>query len=243
MPGYAQEVDFDVRRGEVLGFAGLVGAGRTETFEGLVGLRRHRVTSVRRDGRPVRLRGTGDAARHGVVYLSEDRKGKGLLTEMPLRPNLTLMTLERYARPLLDGRAEQRALERAARDYGVRTGRLDVNASALSGGNQQKLALARILEVDPQVVILDEPTRGVDVGAKREIYHLIHRLAASGKAVVVISSEMPELLGLCHRVLVMHGGRVVGELSGPDLTEQEVIQYATGLKRAEGGASHVHAHH
>ncbi|WP_027482852.1 sugar ABC transporter ATP-binding protein [Deinococcus pimensis] len=242
VPGFAGGVNFDVRRGEVLGFAGLVGAGRTEAFEGLLGLRRRSVGRVERDGRPVRIRSAGDAARHGVVYLSEDRKGKGLLVDMPLRPNLTLMTLERYARPLLDPRAEQRALERAAKEYGVRTGRLDVPASALSGGNQQKLVLGRILEVDPRVVILDEPTRGVDVGAKRDIYHLVHRLAAGGRAVVVISSEMPELLGLCHRILVMREGRVVGELSGDGLTEQDVIRLATGLTREEG-ASHVHTHH
>jgi ribose transport system ATP-binding protein len=242
VPGWAQHVSFTVRRGEVLGFAGLVGSGRTESFEGLLGLRPHRVGGLRVQGRPARFRGPGDAARAGVVYLSEDRKGKGLHVDFGLRPNLTLMTLDHYARPLLDVRAETAALRRAAGEYGIRTGRLDVPASALSGGNQQKLALARILEVDPQVVILDEPTRGVDVGAKREIYLLIGRLAEQGKAVIVISSEMPELLGLCQRLLVMHEGRVVGELEAEAMSEQTVIQYATGLKvDPPGSAAHVPA--
>ncbi|GBF04039.1 ABC transporter [Deinococcus aerius] len=242
VPGWAQGVSFTVHRGEVLGFAGLVGAGRTESFEGLLGLRPHHVASVRVKGRPVRIRNPGDAARAGVVYLSEDRKGKGLHVDFHLRPNLTLMTLDHYARPLLDIRAEREALRRAAGEYHIRAGRLDVPASSLSGGNQQKLALAKILEVSPDVIILDEPTRGVDVGAKREIYHLIGRLAEGGKGVIVISSELPELLGVCQRLLVMREGRVVGDLSAEHLTEQEVIQYATGLKVDEvGRTDRVHA--
>ncbi len=230
VPGWAQGVSFTLRAGEVLGFAGLVGAGRTETFEGLLGLRRSTVGRVLLRGRPTRLGSPQVAARAGVVYLSEDRGGKGLLTDKPLTPNLTLMTLEQYAHPLLNLRAEERAMERAQREYGIRAGSLNVPAGALSGGNQQKLALARILEPDPQVIILDEPTRGVDVGAKRDIYLLIHRLAGAGKGVIVISSEMQELLGVCHRVVTMHAGRVTGNLSGDDLTEREVIQYITGLK-------------
>ncbi|MBB6015317.1 ribose transport system ATP-binding protein [Deinococcus radiopugnans ATCC 19172] len=230
VPGWAHDISFTLQAGEVLGFAGLVGSGRTELFEGLLGLRRHTVRQVRVAGRPTRLDSPGRAAEAGVVYLSEDRKGKGLLVEFQLRPNLTLMTLQEYARPLLDTRAEARALEQAVETYGIRTGRLDVPASALSGGNQQKLALARILEVHPDVIVLDEPTRGVDVGAKREIYLLIQALAASGKGVIVISSELTELLGLCQRLLVVREGRIVGNLTGGELTEQEVIQYATGLK-------------
>ncbi|PYE54968.1 sugar ABC transporter ATP-binding protein [Deinococcus yavapaiensis] len=241
VPGWADDVGFTVRRGEVLGFAGLIGSGRTEAFEGLLGLRRSTVGSIRKHGRPIRVRSAIDAARQGIVYLSEDRKGKGLHVDFGLRPNLTLMTLERYARPLLDRRAEDAALTRAVKEYDVRASRLDVKAASLSGGNQQKLALAKILERDPDVVILDEPTRGVDVGAKRDIYHLVHKLAQAGKAVIVISSELPELLGLCHRLLVMRGGRIVGELSGNDLDEQTVIQYATGL-RADSRSDHVHSH-
>ena len=235
VPGWSSDLSFSVRAGEVLGFAGLVGAGRTESFEGLVGLRRATVGQVRLGGRAVRLRSPRDAARAGLVYLSEDRKGKGLLLDFPLAHNLTLTTLDLYARPLLDTRAETRAMARAAQQYGIRSGRLDVPARALSGGNQQKLALARLLEPAPDVIVLDEPTRGVDVGARREIYHLIHRLAASGKSVIVISSELPELLGLCHRLMVMHEGRLTGDLSGPQLTEAQVIQYVTGVESSLAG--------
>lgn len=237
VPGWAQNLHFQVRRGEVLGFAGLVGSGRTESFEGLVGLRRHTVGSVRIKGRPARFRTPQDAARAGLTYLSEDRKGKGLLVDFPLAQNLTLTTLELYARPLLDRGAEEGAMKRAAHEYNIRSGRLDVAAGTLSGGNQQKLALARILEASPDVIVLDEPTRGVDVGAKREIYHLIHQLAQAGKGVIVISSELPEVLGLCHRVLVMHEGRLVGDLSGAALNEHEVIQYVTGLNVSRPGVN------
>jgi len=230
VPGWVHDLSFTLSPGEVLGFAGLVGAGRTEAFEGLIGLRRHTVRRTELGGRPLRLSSPGTAARAGLVYLSEDRKGKGLLMDFKLRPNLTLTTLDHYARPLLDARQEQAALERAVPEYGIRAGQLDVLASSLSGGNQQKLALARILEASPQVIVLDEPTRGVDVGAKREIYALIHRLAAAGRGVIVISSELPELLGLCHRLLVLREGRLTGTLSGAQLSETEVIQYATGLK-------------
>ena len=230
VPGWAEEVSFDVRRGEILGFAGLVGAGRTELFEGLLGLRPRSAGTVEIAGKPVQLKSPRDAARHGLTYLSEDRKGKGLHVHFGLRPNLTLMALERYAKPWLDPAAEQAALRDAVQEFGIRTGSLDVRASSLSGGNQQKLALAKVLHPGPSVVVLDEPTRGVDVGAKREIYHLVQRLAAQGLAVVVISSELMELIGLCHRVAVMRAGRLQTTLQAPHLTEEELIAHATGTR-------------
>lgn len=230
VPGWAEEVSFDVRRGEILGFAGLVGAGRTELFEGLLGLRPRTAGTVEIAGQPVQLKSPRDAARHGLTYLSEDRKGKGLHVHFSLRPNLTLMALERYAKPWLDPAAEQAALRDAVQEFGIRTGSLDVRASSLSGGNQQKLALAKVLHPGPSVVVLDEPTRGVDVGAKREIYHLVQRLAEQGLAVVVISSELMELIGLCHRVAVMRTGRLQTTLQEPHLTEEELIAHATGTR-------------
>ncbi|KAF1021064.1 MAG: Ribose import ATP-binding protein RbsA [Paracidovorax wautersii] len=227
VPGWAQGVDFEVAAGEILGFAGLVGAGRTELFEGILGLRPGH-GQVRLAGQPVRLRSPRDAARHGLTYLSEDRKGKGLHVDFALRPNLTLMSLRQYTHPLLDLGAEQRALVQAMQAHGIRVGSPDVRASALSGGNQQKLALAKVLQPAPRVVVLDEPTRGVDVGAKRDIYFMIQRLALDGLAVVVISSELMELIGLCHRVAVMRGGRLVAQLPAEGLTEEDVIAHATG---------------
>ncbi|PVY89314.1 monosaccharide ABC transporter ATP-binding protein (CUT2 family) [Acidovorax sp. 99] len=230
VPGWAEDIGFEVRRGEILGFAGLVGAGRTELFEGLLGLRPRTAGTVEIAGQHVQLKSPRDAARHGLTYLSEDRKGKGLHVHFGLRPNLTLMALERYAKPWLDPAAEQAALRDAVQEFGIRTGSLEVRASSLSGGNQQKLALAKVLHPGPSVVVLDEPTRGVDVGAKREVYHLVQRLAAQGLAVVVISSELMELIGLCHRVAVMRAGRLQTTLQAPHLTEEELIAHATGTR-------------
>jgi ribose transport system ATP-binding protein len=227
VPEWAEDIRFEVRPGEILGFAGLVGAGRTELFEGLLGLRPCR-GEVFIDGRPVTLRSPRDAADHGLTYLSEDRKGKGLHVHFGLRENLTLMALARYARPWLAPAGEDAALRRAVQDFGIRTGSLEVPASSLSGGNQQKLALAKVLHPEPRVVVLDEPTRGVDVGAKRDIYFLVQRLAREGRAVIVISSELMELIGLCHRVVVMRNGRQQATLDAQHLTEEELIAHATG---------------
>jgi ribose transport system ATP-binding protein len=228
VPGWAQDVSFEVRAGEVFGFAGLVGAGRTELFEGLLGLRERSAQAVQVAGRALLPRSPREAADAGLTYLSEDRKGRGLHVRFGLRENLTLMALQKHARPWLQPASETAALAQAVRDFGIRTGSLDVPAGSLSGGNQQKLALAKVLHPDPRVVVLDEPTRGVDIGAKRDIYALIQRLAASGRAVVVISSELMELIGLCHRVAVMRSGRLQATLSAADLNEQELIAHATG---------------
>jgi ribose transport system ATP-binding protein len=228
VPGWAQDVGFEVAPGEILGFAGLVGAGRTEMFEGLLGLRPHTVAALEIDGRPVRLRSPRAAADHGLTYLSEDRKGKGLHVDFGLKENLTLMALRRYAAPWLHPEAERAALKTAVAEFGIRAGALDAKAAALSGGNQQKLALAKVLHPGPRVLVLDEPTRGVDVGAKRDIYFLIQRLARQGRAVIVISSELLELIGICHRVVVMRAGRVQATLAVDQLSEEALIAHATG---------------
>jgi ribose transport system ATP-binding protein len=228
VPGWAEDVSFEVRAGEVFGFAGLVGAGRTELFEGLLGLRERSARAVEIAGRAVRPRSPREAADAGLTYLSEDRKGRGLHVRFGLRENLTLMALQRHANPWLKPASEAAALEQAVREFGIRTGSLTVPAGSLSGGNQQKLALAKVLHPGPRVVVLDEPTRGVDIGAKREIYALIRGLADEGRAVVVVSSELMELIGLCHRVAVMRTGRLQATLSAEHLNEQELIAHATG---------------
>jgi len=161
------------------------------------------------------------------------------MTEMRLRPNLTLQALERYAHPFIDEGAERAALVQAQHDFDIRAARLDVTAGTLSGGNQQKLVLAKIMLTTPDIVILDEPTRGIDVGTKREIYFYIAELARQGKAVVVISSELPEVIGLAHRVVVMRSGRITGVLDRARLTEEEIVQYATGLKDEGDGYGHT----
>ena len=228
VPGWARDVSFEVAPGEILGFAGLVGAGRTELFEGLIGLRPSRVDRIELAGRPVRFRSPREAADQGLTYLSEDRKGKGLHVDFGLRENLTLMALRRYAAPWLKPGLEQAALKTAVADFGIRTGSLGIKASSLSGGNQQKLALAKVLHPGPKVIVLDEPTRGVDVGAKRDIYFLVQRLAREGRAVIVVSSELMELIGICHRIVVMRGGAQQATLEAGQLTEEVLIAHATG---------------
>jgi len=230
VPGYAEDVTLSLRRGEVLGVAGLVGAGRTELFEGVIALR-PKQGEVHKDGRAVHWRHPEDAKRDGVAYLTEDRKGKGLLLTKGLRENLTLAALERFARPFTDVRKERAALTDAVREFDVRVASLDVPAGALSGGNQQKLVLARLMLTEPDVVILDEPTRGIDVGTKRQIYFYVAELIAKGTAVVLISSELQELLGLAHRVVVMQDGTVTGIVTGDDINEETIMAYATGLRR------------
>ena len=228
VPGFASDIGFEIMPGEILGFAGLVGAGRTELFEGLLGLRPAHARRVELAGKSVHIRNPRQAADLGFTYLSEDRKGKGLHLAFGMTENLTLMALARYARPWLRRAEERDALAAAVDEFGIRTGSLSLRASSLSGGNQQKLALAKVLHPKPRVVVLDEPTRGVDIGAKRDIYFLIHRLAADGCAVAVVSSELVELIGLCHRVAVMRSGRLQVVLPAQRLTEEELIAHATG---------------
>jgi len=227
VPGWVRDLSFEVRAGEILGFGGLVGAGRTEAFEALLGLRPRTSARIEIAGAPVDIRSPRQAMLHGLTYLSEDRKGKGLHVNLGLRENLTMMTLERDAKPWLDLKGGRAALDKAIADFGIRLRDIDCKAGSLSGGNQQKLALAKYLHSDPRVVVLDEPTRGVDVGAKRDIYQLIHRLAAEGRAVIVISSELIELIGLCHRVAILHGGKLQAMLDHDHLTEEELISHAT----------------
>jgi ribose transport system ATP-binding protein len=242
VPGYVENASFNLHRGEILGFGGLIGAGRTELFEALVGLRSGHGT-ISLDGKNVHFRDAREAMAAGIVYLSEDRKGKGLLLQQNLRINLSLAALDKFSRgSFIDGSAEEKALDQAIKDFDIRTRSRDLLAGQLSGGNQQKLLLAKMMLLEPRIVIIDEPTRGVDIGTKEQIYRFIASLAAEGKAVVVISSEMQELIGLCHRVVVMRNGRVAGEVSQADLSEDAIVYLATGVheeRAAEIAAGHA----
>ncbi|QEU06950.1 sugar ABC transporter ATP-binding protein [Paracoccus yeei] len=231
VPGRVHGVDLALRRGEVLGIAGLVGSGRTELAEGLVGLRAA-TGEVRVVGRPVRIASLRDAFAAGIAYLTEDRKEAGLLLEKPLRENLTLAVLERFGGWRIDTAAEDAALDRATADFDIRAPSRSMAAGKLSGGNQQKLLLAKTMLTEPRIVIIDEPTRGIDVGTKRQIYAFIRRLAEEGRSVIVISSEMPEVIGLSDRVLVMREGRVAGIVEGDALTEETIVRLAMGVKEA-----------
>ncbi|WP_207458353.1 sugar ABC transporter ATP-binding protein [Azospirillum sp. SYSU D00513] len=244
VPGWVENASFRLRRGEILGFAGLVGAGRSELIEGMLSLRHRTAGTIRRDGKPVRIRNVGDAAAHGIAYLTEDRKGKGLLVGKGLRPNLTLLALDRYGRFFIDERKEATVLERAVEEFDIRVKSMDALVGSLSGGNQQKLLLAKTMQVEPSILIVDEPTRGIDIGTKRQIYLFLHDLARRGASIIVISSEMPEIIGLSHRVVVMRSGVVTGTLSGDAIEEAEIVRYATGLKGGTKGVSNdaiVHA--
>jgi ABC-type sugar transport system ATPase subunit len=221
------DVSFDVRAGEVVGIAGLVGAGRSELAHAIIGNEPLGTGQVLIDGKRVRIRSPRDAIRAGIGFAPEERKAQALLMHRSVRDNISLAVLRRISVAHVVRRGEER---RVASSYvnrlNVRTPSLEQPVANLSGGNQQKVVLARWLARKPRVLILDEPTRGVDVGAKAEIYHVINDLAADGIAVVVISSELPEILALADRVLVMRAGRITGELSRSDATEERILALA-----------------
>ncbi|WP_299351452.1 sugar ABC transporter ATP-binding protein [uncultured Shimia sp.] len=230
-PG-VEGVSFGLRKGEVLGFSGLIGAGRSAVFEAICGINPVDGGVIRVDGDVTHFRSVASARDAGLVYLTKDRKEKGLLLEQKMRPNLTLLALPQFIRNFsIDRKAEEAALTRAIRRFDIRARDPNVNVGDLSGGNQQKLLLAKVMEVEPRILIIDEPTRGIDVGTKQQIYHFIAAIAAEGVSVVVISSEMPEIIGVSHRVVVMREGQITGILSGDDINEAEIVRYAAGLKR------------
>ena len=222
--GLVAPTSFRLHAGEILGVAGLVGAGRTELARLLFGADRPTAGEVLVDGRPVTPRSPREAIEAGLALLTEDRKGQGLVLVLSARENFALANLARWSRGgLLDAGAEAAAFERHVRRLGIRLSGPGQRASSLSGGNQQKLLIARWLEHDASVLIFDEPTRGIDVGARHEIYLLLHELCARGKAVIMISSELPEVLGMSDRILVMHDGRVTGEIADPRSASQEDV--------------------
>ncbi len=228
-----RDISFDLRKGEILGFAGLIGSGRTAVAEAVVGLTHRHSGEVAVDGRVVNFTRVAQSVDAGLAYMTKDRKGKGLLLNMGLRPNLTLLTLKRHMRAgFLDGSSETRALERAVRRFDIRARDATVAVGRLSGGNQQKLMLGKTMESEPDIIIMDEPTRGIDVGTKQQIYHIIAALAAEGKSIILISSEMQEVIGLSHRVVVMREGRLAGVLEGAEITEAEIMRYAAGIKQS-----------
>ncbi|MBN1342987.1 MAG: sugar ABC transporter ATP-binding protein [Phycisphaerae bacterium] len=219
----------EFRAGEIVGFAGLVGAGRSELARAIFGIDRIASGTVELDGKVVRIGDARAAIRRGIGLVPEDRKQQGLILDMAITPNITMAGLCEYNRlGLLDRRRELSVARNGARGLDIRATSLAQKTRTLSGGNQQKVVLARWLAMDPRVLILDEPTRGVDVGCKSEIYTLMSRLAERGVAIWMISSEMEELLAMSDRVVVMHEGRIAGELSGEGITEEGIMTLAVG---------------
>jgi len=230
-------VDLDVRKGEILGVGGLVGAGRTEVLEALFGIRRSLEGEIEVDGVRVRRNGPADAIRAGMAFVPEDRKGAGLVLSRSVLDNGSLPHFGAYSRAgWVNDRRRRRSVGDAMSSVGLRSRGLDQIAGSLSGGNQQKVVLARWLSQTAKVLLLDEPTRGVDVGARGEIYAIVRDLAASGRAVLLVSSDMPELIGLSHRVLVLRAGGVAGELSREALdrpdAQETIFRLASGQQAA-----------
>ena len=219
-----RDVSFEVRRGEVLTLTGLIGAGRTETARLIFGADRRESGTISLDGRPLHIRHPRDAIAAGICLLTEDRKLQGLVLGRSVQENFSLPNMNRFARwGFLRGRRETAAFDSYVGQLQIKLTERNQAAATLSGGNQQKIVLAKWLERNAEVVIFDEPTRGIDVGAKYEIYLLINRLAAQGKAVLMISSELPEVLGMSDRILVMHDGCITGEITDVARTTQEQI--------------------
>ncbi|MQA93925.1 MAG: ATP-binding cassette domain-containing protein [Streptosporangiales bacterium] len=224
-----EDVGFDLMEGEILGFAGLMGAGRTEVARALVGADKMASGSVTLRGRPVHIASPADAAKHRIGYLSEDRKQLGLLVEQAVESNIGLSALQELFQTLgfVKDRAVRETAERYVGDLAIKTPSVALTTKNLSGGNQQKVVIAKWLVKDCDVLIFDEPTRGIDVGAKEEIYQLLNELARRGKSIIMISSELPEVLRLSHRVVVMSEGRVTGVLSAAEAGEENVMHLAT----------------
>ena len=229
-------VSFDLHPGEVLGLAGLVGAGRTELARLLFGADPRTRGSMKLAGQPVDIRSPQDAIDVGLVYLTEDRKAEGVLLDMSAKDNINLIICKKDAKGgILDLSKMLERAKTAIASLTIRVASPEVNVGSLSGGNQQKCLLSRLLETRPMVLVLDEPTRGVDVGAKSEIYRIIDDLAKAGAGVLVISSELPEVVGIADRVLVMREGHLEGELTGDDIGQENIIALATAAAREVPG--------
>lgn len=223
IPGRFEDVSFTLRRGEILGIGGLMGAGRTEVAEAIYGLHPARSGEIRVAGKPVRIRSPKDALRSGIALVTEDRKRHGFIPTMPVGPNLTLSSLKS---PWIDFRAEDRIAGEQISRFSIKVAGLRQPVNRLSGGNQQKVVIAKALLNQPEILILDEPTRGIDIGAKSEIHSLITDLASQGKAILVISSELPELLSLSDRLLIMRQGRVAAEVDPSETSPEAFMHHA-----------------
>ncbi len=229
--GVYQDICFHVSKGEIVGFAGLIGAGRTEVMRSLFGLDPISSGQVKIDGKPVKIKCSQDSIRNSMVMLSEDRRRYGIIPIRSVMENASIASLDKVIYSGFSHRKKEREIvsEYFAR-MNVRTPTLETAIQALSGGNQQKVLLAKWMMRNPDILIMDEPTRGIDVGAKFEIYKLMTELAKNGKAIIMVSSELPELIGMCDRIYVMSYGRITGELSRAQFSQEEIMKCATGAQ-------------
>ena len=238
-----QDVSFELRKGEILGFSGLMGAGRTETTRAIFGVDPKDSGEFYVDGKKIEVNCPMDAIRNGVVLAPEDRKKDGLCTKLSIRQNLALPNLDLVCNKIgvINSGKEDALCEKAVKDLRIKTPNVEIDSGNLSGGNQQKVVVGKWLARDSRVVIFDEPTRGIDVGAKVEIYNLMNELKKQGIAVMFVSSEMPEVMGIADRIIVMCDGRITGEVSAREATQDEILTMATSfenksIKETEGGS-------
>jgi rhamnose transport system ATP-binding protein len=223
-----RDISFSVRAGEIVGLAGLIGAGRTEVAKTVFGALPRTAGEIRIDGKPLTIASPRAALRSGVVLVPEDRKLEGLILDFPIRANIVMSIVAQIAwlRTLVDRRAQTKAANDAVASLRIRTSSIMQIVRRLSGGNQQKVVLGRALTLKPRILILDEPTRGIDVGAKVEVYRIIRRLASEGAAILIVSSELLELIGLCDRIAVMRTGQLTGVLDRPDFAQERLMSLA-----------------
>lgn len=228
--GVFEDISFHVKRGEILGIAGLMGAGRTELVECIFGITKPDKGEIRIKGKRVDINSPADSIKHNMGLITEDRKLTGLFLPLTVRDNMVMASLNNYINGLfINGNSVNKDCEAQKERLQIKTPNLDQIVENLSGGNQQKVLIARWLLTSPDILFLDEPTRGIDVGAKAEIHKLMVKMAKQGKAVIMISSELPEILGMSDRILVMHEGKLTGELSREEATQDKIMRYATGM--------------
>lgn len=226
-PGIFHNISFNVHAGEIVGFAGLMGAGRTEIMRAIFGLDPYTSGSITINAKEVSIKNSGQAIRHGLAMLTEDRRRTGIIPILSVKYNTTLASMKKIIfKGRLHSNIEKKISSDACKSMNVKTPNLDTQISTLSGGNQQKVILAKWLLCDPDILIADEPTRGIDVGAKREIYELMNSFAAKGKGIIMISSELPELIGICDRIYVISEGHIAGSLSRSEFSQEAIMQLA-----------------
>ena len=228
---YVKDINFELKKGEILGFAGLVGAGRTEVARAIFGADPIQRGEIYIDGKKVTIKQPSDAVKAGIGYLSEDRKRFGLMVNMNVSENIFISSINKYLKgPFVKESIIKKISEEYKEKLDIRTPSIFQKVNHLSGGNQQKIVIAKWLLRDSDILIFDEPTRGIDVGAKGEIYELLDQLAAEGKSIIMISSELPEILRMSHRIIVMCEGRITGELTSEDATQEKIMNYAMTTK-------------
>jgi ABC-type sugar transport system ATPase subunit len=228
--GLLSNISFTVNRGEIVGFAGLAGAGRTELAQAICGLIKKDSGVIYIDGKKAKIHKYRDALENEIVYVSEDRSKYGLILEMSIKQNITMSQLKKVSKhSFIDFKMEEAVAKRYIENVGIKTPDADFLVENLSGGNQQKVSVSKALALQPKLLILDEPTRGVDVNAKAEIHYIISKLIENGLTIILISSEMPELLGMCDRIFIMKNGRIAGELNRKEATQERILQVALAV--------------